>query len=163
MGYLIYRDDKSTISVLFCELQAHNGASALFVLYENDLCQVPLMDIPITEASMCVDIVGINCSCFILDDHQFASQTPSERKLWLRAISNVKVKLQNRAPEPTEDELEHYRISIREQIRSIQSTIQPRIVTDPLLSRCSRKSPMLGCTRDKSSVPPSDDVKERTP
>merc|ERR1719199_1405691 len=99
-GYLIHRDDARSVSVLFCELRAHDGKSA------------------------CCEIVGINCSCFVVDCHHFASQTPSERKLWLRALSNVKVKIQNRAPEPTEEELQHYRTSIREHIAALEATLE---------------------------------------
>merc|ERR1712032_1072515 len=139
-GYLIHKDEGNSISVLFCELSAHSGLSARMVLYEDEACQNTIMDILITEASVCCDIVGINCSCFIVDSHHFASQTPSERKLWLRALSNVKVKIQNRAPEATEEELEHFRISIREHIAAVEATAEPRIVSDPLLTRCSRKS-----------------------
>jgi len=87
-GYLIHRDDSSTISVLFCELNAHQGTCAKLVLYENELCESAILEIHITESSVCCDVVGINCSCFIVDCHHFASQTPSERKLWLRALSN---------------------------------------------------------------------------
>merc|ERR1712039_991080 len=93
----------------------------------------------ITESSVCCDVVGINCSRFIVDSHHFASQTPSERKLWLRALSNVKVKIQNRAPEPTDEEILDYRVSIRQHIAALEATLEPRIVTDPLLTRCSRK------------------------
>jgi len=139
-GYLIHRDDSSSISVLFCELNAHLGCTAKLVLYENEYCECPLMDIHITESSVCCDVVGINCSCFIVDNHHFASQTPSERKLWLRALSNVKVKIQNRAPDPSPEELEHYRTSIREHIGALEATLEPRIVHDALLSRCPRKS-----------------------
>lgn len=92
------------------------------------------------ESSVCVDIVGINCSCFVLDCHTFASQTPSERKLWLRAISNVKVKTQNGAPEPTKDELLYYRSSIREHIDTVRAIVEPRIVSDPLLARCPKSA-----------------------
>merc|ERR1711920_184512 len=102
----------------------------------NELCNNPVIDILITEASVCCDVVGINCSCFIVDCHHFASQTPSERKLWLRALSNVKVKIQNRAPDPTEEELDHYRSSIREHISALEATLEPRIVNDALLTRC---------------------------
>merc|ERR1712050_75633 len=105
------------------------------VLYENELCSHPVIDILITESSVYCDVVGINCSCFIVDCHHFASQTPSERKLWLRALSNVKVKIQNRAPEPTANEIEHYRVSIQEHITAVAATAEPRIVTDPLLTR----------------------------
>jgi len=138
-GYLIHRDDSNTISVLFCELSAHSNAGATFSLYQNECCEVLVSEVQITEAAMCCDVVGINCSCFVVDTHHFASQTPSERKLWLRALSNVKVKIQNRAPDPTDEELEYYRDSIREHIVALQATLEPRIVNDPLLSRCARK------------------------
>jgi len=139
-GYLIHRDDSDSISVLFCELNAHIGGCARLVLYENELCDNPVIDILITESSVCCDVVGINCSCFVVDCHHFASQTPSERKLWLRALSNVKVKIQNRAPDPTEEELQHYRMSIREHISALEATLEPRIVTDALLARRARKN-----------------------
>merc|ERR1712226_710118 len=103
------------------------------------MCENRIMDIIITESSVCCDVVGINCSCFIVDCHHFASQTPSERKLWLRALSNVKVKIQSRAPNPDAEELAHYRDSIREHILAIQATQEPRISSDALLARCSRK------------------------
>merc|ERR1712196_270406 len=90
-------------------------------------------------ASVCADIVGINCSYFVVDNHHFAAQAPSERKLWLRALSNVKVKIQNNAPEPTEEEMAHYRESIREQIHNMRATSDPRISSDALLSRRVRK------------------------
>lgn len=139
-GYLIHRDDASSISVLYCELQAHTGSSARFVLYENDLCQNPIMDIIITDSSVCCDIVGINCSCFVVECHHFASRTPSERKLWLRALSNVKVKIQNKAPPPSDEDLEHYRQSIREHITTMLASVEPMITTNALLVRAARKS-----------------------
>jgi len=139
-GYLIHKDEGNSVSVVFCELQAHSytTSSARLVIYENDGCETPITDIHVTEASVCCDVVGINCSCFIVDTHHFASQTPSERKLWLRALSNVKVKIQNRAPEPTDEELIDYRVSIREHIAALEATLEPRIVSDALLTRCSR-------------------------
>lgn len=163
-GYLIHRDDASSISVLFCELHAHRGETARLVLYENELCINPLMDIIITDSSVCCDIVGINCSCFVIDCHHFASQIPSERKLWLRALSNVKVKIQNRAPEPDEEELRYYRDSIREHIQAIEATMESRKPTDALLARCSRKS--LHTVGDGDQEPPAaptaDDLESRT-
>lgn len=162
-GYLIHRDDAASISVLFCELHAHKGETARFVLYENELCENPIMDIIITESSVCCDIVGINCSCFVIDCHHFAAQTPSERKLWLRALSNVKVKIQNRAPDPDAEELQYYRDSIREHIWAIQATQEPRISSDALLSRCSRKSLHTVGDGDLEppAAPPADDMETK--
>merc|ERR1719277_286910 len=49
-GYLIHRDDSNSISVLFCELNAHEGDHAKLVLYENEICENPVIDILITES-----------------------------------------------------------------------------------------------------------------
>lgn len=164
-GYLIHRDDGSSISVLFCELQAHQGYSSRLVLYENEMCESPILEILINESSVCCDVVGINCSCFVVDCHHFASQTPSERKLWLRALSNVKVKIQNRAPDPTEEELEHYRCSIREHIAALEATLEPRIVNDALLARCARKGlrPLSHSDQEHTGVSMARDADSRRP
>lgn len=136
-GYLVHRDDTSSVSVLYCELRAQTSVCAELVMYENELCQVPVHQIAISESSICSDIIGINCTCFVVNTHHFASQTPSERKLWLRAISNVKVKLQNCAPDPTEEELQHYRKAIRGSIDAIEATLEPTLNSQALLTAYS--------------------------
>jgi len=152
-GYLIHRDDAGTVSVLFCELHAHSGDSARFIFYENEACTNPIMDILISITSVCCDVVGINCSCFNVDHHFFAAQTPSERKLWLRALSNMKVKLQNRAPTPEPEELLHYRDAIREHIRAVEAALEPRISSDALLMLAPRKA--MQTVGDGDLDPPS--------
>lgn len=147
-GYLIHRDDPDALSVVYCELRAPVGPRASLVIYENDACKSPIMEIPIFESSVCCDVVGINCSCFVVEGHHFASQSSSERKLWLRALSNLKVKLQNKAPEPTQDELLHFRSAIRENIRTLQATQESRIARDPLL-RLLEKPSRAFPTRDR--------------
>jgi len=139
-GYLVHRDDDRSISVVYCELNAHNEeAMAKLSFYENDSCESLVMDFLIHESSVCCDVVGINCSCFVIDDHHFASKTPSERKIWLRALSNVKVKIQNRAPAPNDEELQHYRRSIRETIRAIETNS-----TNPRMSQAALLAPYAG-------------------
>lgn len=133
-GYLIHRDDVNAVTVMYCELQVHIGSVARMVLYEDEQCESILADILLSESSVCCDVVGINCSCFVVESHHFAAQSPSERKLWLRALGNVKVKLQNHAPDPTPEELEHYRTSINDNIGALLSTSEQRIVSDPLLA-----------------------------
>lgn len=139
-GYLIHHDDLSVASVLYCELHPQSEDQAKLVLYENEGCQAPVMDIYISERSICCEKVGINCSCFCIEDHQFSTRTLSERKLWLRAISNVKVKLQNRAPAPTGEDLKHYRSAIKEHISTIKATLEGHAPMDALLQRNPRKS-----------------------
>eukprot|EP00928_Gymnodinium_smaydae_P015090 TRINITY_DN1552_c0_g4_i1.p1 TRINITY_DN1552_c0_g4~~TRINITY_DN1552_c0_g4_i1.p1 ORF type:complete len:381 (-),score=68.51 TRINITY_DN1552_c0_g4_i1:61-1203(-) len=140
-SYLIYRLSPSSIAVTYCELRAQSEMSASLVLYESDACDVVVKEIVITEFSVCCDVIGINCTCFVVDSHHFATQTPSERKLWLRALSNVKVKIQNREGDPTASEISHYRESIRDQIRHIESTMDGRIAREPLLQRARTSLP----------------------
>lgn len=139
-GYLVHHEDSYTATVLYCELHPQNGDQAKLVLYENELCRTVVTEVPLTDRSVCCEKVGINCSCFVVENHQFSSRTLSERKLWLRAISNVKVKLQNHAPQPLYEELSHYRIAIKEHIQSIKVTLEGTTPMDALLQRQNRKS-----------------------
>lgn len=132
-GYLIHRDDERVASVVYVELHPQCEDQAKLVLYENELCQVPVADVYLTEQSLCCEKVGINCSCFCVEDHQFSTRTLAERKLWLRAISNVKVKLQNRAPSPDHEELQHYREAVKEHLQNIRTSVDVQAPMDPLL------------------------------
>eukprot|EP00928_Gymnodinium_smaydae_P014799 TRINITY_DN15437_c0_g5_i2.p1 TRINITY_DN15437_c0_g5~~TRINITY_DN15437_c0_g5_i2.p1 ORF type:complete len:272 (+),score=43.38 TRINITY_DN15437_c0_g5_i2:175-990(+) len=139
-GYLVHHDGSMVASALYCELhpQCDEGTAKL-VLYEDETCQVLLTEILLTEHSNCSEKVGINCSCFSLEDHQFSSRSLAERRLWLRAISNLKVKLQNRAPSPTEEELHHYRLAIQEHVKAEAGEAQSQAPMDPLLQRLQDK------------------------
>jgi len=139
-GYLLHHDDVSIASVLYCELHPQSVDHGKLVVYENELCQVVVMEICITERSTCCEKVGISCSCFSIEDHLFSTRTLAERKLWLRAISNVKVKLQNRAPSPSGEELRNYRLAIREHIRMSKAAFQSQAPMDALLHRHPRRS-----------------------
>jgi len=139
-GYLIHHDDMAAASVLYCELHPQFEDQAKLTLYENELCQATVMNIFITERSICCEKVGINCSCFCVEEHQFSTRSLSERKLWLRAISNVKVKLQNRAPSPSREDLRHYRLAIKEHIKTLRGSLEGSAPMDPLLQRTARRS-----------------------
>jgi len=138
-GYVIHHDDVSVASVLYCELHPHSKAQAKLRFYENELCEAPVMDVFINERSTCCEKVGISCSCFSIEDHLFSTRTLAERKLWLRAISNVKVKLQNRAPSPSQEELQQYRSAIREHVKSSRGGLQGQAPMDALLQRQGRR------------------------
>jgi len=135
-GYLGHRDDDCFASVLYGELHPHSEDKAKLVFYENEGCLTPVMDVYITERTLCCEKIGINCSCFSIEDHQFSTRTQVERKLWLRAISNLKVKLQNRSPSPTDEDLIHYRFAIKEHIHSTKTNSEDQAPMDALL-QCS--------------------------
>lgn len=123
-GYMVRLDDAATASVLYVELQVHQEDHAKVVLYENELCQVTVTEIFLSETAMCSEKIGINCSCFSVEDHHFSTRTLAERKLWLRAISNVRVKLQNHAPKPEEEEMANYRAAIKEHLLTIRAALE---------------------------------------
>lgn len=137
-GYLLHHDNDDVASVLYCELHPQCEDQAKLVLYENELCEVPVVDIYLSEASLCCEKVGINCSCFFIEEHHFSTRTLCERKLWLRAISNVKVKLQNRAPAPSSEDLKDYRLAIKEHLGSIKASLDVDTSSDALLQRTWR-------------------------
>ncbi|CAK0824155.1 unnamed protein product, partial [Prorocentrum cordatum] len=73
-GYLVHHEDASLASVLYCELRAHCQETASLVFYENELCKGPVMEICITEHSICCEKVGVNCSCFCIEDLPASAQ-----------------------------------------------------------------------------------------
>ena len=60
--------------------------------------------------------------------------------LWLRAISNVKVKLRHLAATPTPTELRFYRSAVRDQINSLPHSAEPEPVPALLPRRKSQLS-----------------------
>mmetsp|Transcript_73682 Transcript_73682/g.204927 ORF Transcript_73682/g.204927 Transcript_73682/m.204927 type:complete len:362 (-) Transcript_73682:90-1175(-) len=135
-SYLLHRDgDDPNLSVVFCELSAPPCAweSTRLTLYRDHRCEVWVADIHIAEYVVCCEVVGVNCSCFVVGCHHFVAHSVSLRKVWLKALNNIKVKLQNRAPFSDEEELHHYREAIREQIRTCEATLETPKLGEVLL------------------------------
>jgi len=140
-GYLLYHENSSVATVLYCELHPHcevRDCARLF-FYENETCQRTVMEVSITVNTVCCEKVGVNCACFCIDGHQFSTRTCSERKLWLRATSNLKVKLQNHAPTPSAKDLGHYRDAIKEHLQNIEFGLEGLAPIDELLQRLPRR------------------------
>eukprot|EP00930_Biecheleria_cincta_P048305 TRINITY_DN33643_c0_g1_i1.p1 TRINITY_DN33643_c0_g1~~TRINITY_DN33643_c0_g1_i1.p1 ORF type:complete len:395 (+),score=68.94 TRINITY_DN33643_c0_g1_i1:78-1262(+) len=132
-GYLLHSDSTTLLSVVYCELHAQQGEYATLMVYQNEACKEPMLEICLTAETLCVEKVGINCSCFTLDEHDLSSRTLSERKVWIRAISNIKVKLSNNAPPPDDEELIQYREAVKDHLQSIKSSLHSKIRMDALL------------------------------
>merc|ERR1712136_358919 len=66
------------------------------------------------------EVVGVDCSCFSINGKHFSARTCAEKMLWLRAISNIKVKLEHQRENPTPTEIMHYREAILESARSLE-------------------------------------------
>eukprot|EP00929_Paragymnodinium_shiwhaense_P058957 TRINITY_DN29517_c0_g1_i1.p1 TRINITY_DN29517_c0_g1~~TRINITY_DN29517_c0_g1_i1.p1 ORF type:complete len:910 (+),score=156.45 TRINITY_DN29517_c0_g1_i1:79-2808(+) len=141
-GYLLHHELDGVVSMAYCELHAHSRGAAKLRLYENELCQVPVADIRVTANTSCCERIGVDCSCFCIEDHQFSARTLAERRVWLRAVSNVKVKLRNEAHSPTREEMRHFRAAIHDHVQEVSAKVgEAHVALDPLLQRCPQRRP----------------------
>ncbi|CAK0864161.1 unnamed protein product, partial [Prorocentrum cordatum] len=152
-GYLLYHEGEQLITVLYCELSSHCSASgcAQLAVYQSECCQRRVMTLSISVQTKCVEKIGINCPCFAIDEHNFSARTCSERKLWLRAVSNLRVKLQNEAPTPSREELAHFRAAIEEHVASLRDSLGGPGRHDPVLQAVPRS---CRAARAPSGAPP---------
>lgn len=119
-GYLAFCENGG-VSCVYCELHAHLDSAANFVAYEDEYCETRVMRLDLDMHTCVSERVGVDCSCFSFDGYHFAARTCAEKMLWLRALSNVKIKLRHRAPNPLPEELEHYRAAITEYAQLVQT------------------------------------------
>lgn len=118
-GYLLREEDGCTVSVPYCELHANQKGKAVFAMYENGSCERLERNIMLTVASPILDRDQTQSGCFSIEGLYFCGRTFQEKHLWMRALRNVKVKLLNGAPDPTAEDLLHWRASVLERAASV--------------------------------------------
>lgn len=153
-GYLVHRDDSLTISVPYCELHAHLQGSSQVILYEDEDAEIPIMTIEVTGGTVSHALPGLNGTSFCLAGHTFASRTVAEQRLWLRAISNIKVKLRHSVGDPGPEDIMHFRNAIREKVEESKAANQGIVICAPLLPKAPKS--LLGTYRDVGTPPPFD-------
>eukprot|EP00930_Biecheleria_cincta_P097043 TRINITY_DN88788_c0_g1_i1.p1 TRINITY_DN88788_c0_g1~~TRINITY_DN88788_c0_g1_i1.p1 ORF type:complete len:598 (+),score=86.63 TRINITY_DN88788_c0_g1_i1:94-1887(+) len=122
-GYLLLREDgAASISVPYCELHAHRGGFARLSFYSDESCDRLILALAVTQKTRIFERAGEDCSCFAVDGHSFCARSMEERQVWLRALSNVKVKLANGAPDPSPTDLEAFREAVQERLEEIEAT-----------------------------------------
>lgn len=122
-GYLLLREDEhGPISVPYCELHAHCQGFARLAFYSDESCERLILNLAVSEKSRIFERVGEDCSCFAVDGHSFCARSVQERQVWLRALSNVKVKLANGAPDPSPTDLEAFREAVRERLEQVEAS-----------------------------------------
>lgn len=122
-GYLLLREDENaSISVPYVELHAHCEGFARLAFYNDESCDRLILALPVTQKTRIFERAGEDCSCFAVDGHSFCARSVQERQVWLRALSNVKVKLANEAPDPSPADLEAFREAVRERLEEIEAT-----------------------------------------
>jgi len=146
-GYLLLCDDRG-VSLVYCELHAHWDDAAAFVAYEDEYCDIQVLRLSVDKDTCVSERVGIDCSCFSLGGHHVSTRSCAEKVLWLRAISNVKVKLRHGSSNPTPTDLKHYRSSVLEHVQGVKGNVVAEFQPDakkPLLPiRSWRRSVLPG-------------------
>jgi hypothetical protein len=117
-GYLLHSEPGEKVRMIYVELQIPKSGKGRMALFEEIACRIAVDKETLIDArTPCYEKVGFDCSCFAVGTLQLSARTVFERQLWLRAVQNLKVKVQNRGPDPGRDELFQWRQSINEHIR----------------------------------------------
>eukprot|EP00927_Polykrikos_kofoidii_P034159 TRINITY_DN289_c0_g2_i1.p1 TRINITY_DN289_c0_g2~~TRINITY_DN289_c0_g2_i1.p1 ORF type:complete len:503 (+),score=55.45 TRINITY_DN289_c0_g2_i1:82-1509(+) len=155
-GYMMNLVDSDVVAVFYCELQAYAQGSAKIAMYQDEWCEHEVDFIPITATSVVSTRKGGGCTVLAVDAHLFCARTWNDKELWLRAVSNVKVKLMFDAPEPTEDELNVFRSAVLQRVEEDEQDT-PRcdqIQADPpLLEKITRRRPARPAPAGDDSQP----------
>lgn len=139
-GYLLQSGHEDSVSLFYCELHAYSGGEARLAVYKDEWCQQEVMSVPLQDSSTVSTRKGTYCTVFGIDQHRFCARTREEKDLWLRAVSNIKVKLMFDAPDPTHEELSIFRAAVHERIEELKGAGD--IQSDPLLASVPRAPPM---------------------
>jgi len=118
-GYLLYCECADKATVFYCELHAQMAGVAELVFYSDDYCEEELFNIVFQDTAAVSTRKGAYCTVFGLDMHRFCARNREEKDLWLRAVSNIKVKLMFGAPDPTAGELAIFRAAVHERLEAL--------------------------------------------
>lgn len=119
-GYLLRAEQDGAASLVYCELQAYCRGSSQLVMYDNECCRHRDSSISLTGLTKVVDRMGVDSSLFSVGGLSFCARTVEEKRVWLRAITNVKVKILNGAPIPSEEDLAMFRSAVLERVVSLE-------------------------------------------
>lgn len=129
--------DLTGVTPVFCELHAPVDYTTNLMAYEDDSCTCLLANLIIDSDTRITERLGVDSGCFTLNEHHFAARTVAEKLFWIRAISNIKVKLRH-AFLPTSDvELRCYRDAVQAEVANLPTPRIPAILQKeaPLLKR----------------------------
>lgn len=157
-GYLLQAGVGDSISLFYCELHVFSQGTARLAIYQDEWCEQEVTSLHLAETSTVSTRKGVHCTIFGIDSYRFCARTTEEKELWVRAVSNIKVKLMFDAPDPSKEELRVFRSAIHERLGQLGEA--DWISEGPLLARVPRKapgSPRGDAWEPDSSVGPSED------
>lgn len=119
-GYLLRSLETDNVSLFYCELHAYVGGEARLSIYKDEWCEREVSSVLLTDQTVVSTRKGSYCTVFGVDQHRFCARTREEKELWLRAVSNIKVKLMFDAPDPSSAELAVFRAAVLERIVKLE-------------------------------------------
>mmetsp|Transcript_40709 Transcript_40709/g.88959 ORF Transcript_40709/g.88959 Transcript_40709/m.88959 type:complete len:370 (-) Transcript_40709:48-1157(-) len=152
-GYLLRCRDNDISELIYSELHAYICGEAHLRHYKDELCQDELDSIRLTDRTVVSTRKGCYCSVFGVDEYLFCARTEEEKDLWLRAVSNIKVKLMFHAPDPTGPDLD----IIRESVFQSSSALGP-IPSEPPMLPVIPRVPPLAVAGDVHQLEPMEDT-----
>lgn len=138
-GYLLQSGACDSVSLFYCELHAYSQGEARLAVYHDEWCEQEVSSVHLADSSTVSTRKGAYCTVFGVDHHRFCARTREEKDLWLRAVSNIKVKLMFDAPDPTDEELQVFRAAVNERIGELEDMGEN--FADPLLVPVPRLPP----------------------
>eukprot|EP00929_Paragymnodinium_shiwhaense_P095312 TRINITY_DN5638_c0_g1_i1.p1 TRINITY_DN5638_c0_g1~~TRINITY_DN5638_c0_g1_i1.p1 ORF type:complete len:1015 (-),score=207.58 TRINITY_DN5638_c0_g1_i1:197-3241(-) len=131
-GYMLMCDSAG-VKLVYTELHCHHDDAAAIVVYEDECCDSRLLHVSMGLGTTVSERVGVDCSCFIVDGNHFSARSAVEKMTWLRAISNVKVKLRHTTGNPSTEELQVYRDSIGQKLKELLPPVAYEKRANPML------------------------------
>jgi len=141
------------VDVVYLELSAYSDGVVPLTIYADESCSSQVTRISMTLETEVTERAGVDCSCFSVGGYNLVASTVAEKRLWLRVISNVKVKIRHHAKNPSSLDISVYRASILEFARSMKKG-ESKLATggEPLLPRC--------LVHDKPGISESSNLRE---
>lgn len=124
-GFLLHGSAMDTCQLVYAELHAYSAGESKLTLYRDAWCDRELSTIGLSESTTVSTRSGVYCNVFGIDHHRFCARNGDEKDLWLRAVSNVKVKLMFEAPDPTIEEIWVFRQSVQERVSLLAGDAEP--------------------------------------
>jgi hypothetical protein len=121
-GYLLRSQATDVVLLYYCELHAYQAGGARLSIYKDEWCEREVAILMLTDQTVVSTRKGSYCTVFGVDQHRFCARTRDEKELWLRAVSNIKVKLMFDAPDPTSEELAVFRAAVLERIVKLEGS-----------------------------------------
>lgn len=161
LAYLVSNDE---VAILWCELLAPGGTLSeslsigrryVFRAWESDGCTNLIFQVVIQSETQCAEMNGLQCACFELEGRHFSARSPGERRVWLRALFNCKVRIMNDAPIPDAADLTAFRTEIMEMHEAWCSNLSraPTIGRGPLLARSKHQASQAHPEGDRDPLP----------